>query len=72
MALTEAEQQSLIEDAIAQLQLGFPVGWVLLVETIDEDGDRTLHRRYTDGISPWTYRGYLSSALSEEEWEDAD
>ena len=71
MASTEIERQALVEDAIAQLDLGgLPVGWVVLVETIDHNDNRVLHRLYNDGISPWTYQGYLISAMTEEEWSD--
>jgi hypothetical protein len=70
MATTEAEKQQLVEDAGAALDLGgLPVGWVVLVETIDHNDNRVFHRLYNDGISPWAYRGFLVSAMAEEEWD---
>ena len=70
MAPTEIERQQLLETALAQLDLGgLPVGWVVLVETID-DNDNRVHRLFNDGISSRAYQGYLLSAMTEEEWSD--
>jgi len=57
-----------ITGAVDALALGMPLGWVLVVEAIDRDGERILHRYWSDGLTPWQFQGYLTNALSEGQW----
>lgn len=69
---TEVEQQQLVEDAIAALDLGgFAVGWLLMVETIDEDGNRTLRRLWDEALTRWAIQGMLHACLHDDaSWDD--
>jgi len=66
------EQTAKVDQAVQELALGpMTLGWVLVAETIDEDGNRVLHRLWASSLPAWTIQGYLFSALNDESsWSD--
>lgn len=41
----------------------FPLGWFMVYEGFDAEGDRTLHYVNSDGLAYWQGVGYLYTAL---------
>jgi hypothetical protein len=58
MALAEAIERALNEEA------EFPLGFFMVYEGFDEDGQRTLHYVYNDDIVYWQALGWLYAAIT--------
>ena len=57
-----ADMEAAVEAAIS-LQGGMPLGWFLVYENLDEDGERVLHYLAPDSLAYWQGLGMLYTAI---------
>lgn len=57
-----ADLEAAVETAIAS-QGGMPLGWFLVYEALDKDGERVLHYLAPDDLAYWQGLGYLYAAI---------
>lgn len=65
----------LFDDAIAEAwkareESGVVLGWFLVVEGLDKDGNRCLNYFSPEGAKTWQVKGYLHSALDSQNAAD--
>lgn len=70
-------EDALADDAIQDLiheisggDDGLLLRWVVVAETMSDDGSRRLIHDYQDQMQDWEVRGLLHAALRDETWQE--
>ena len=64
--LLEALQTALLKDGATEMVTKA----IVVYETMNEEGDKGLRAKSTDGMTPWDRLGFMSSMMSSEQAED--
>lgn len=63
-------RERLVTEALTDATEALVIGWALIVEVVNKDGERELLEMHNRDLTPWQWSGYMAEATFPDHWEE--